>query len=59
VLAALQVAAFYEHANAREYETLLAEATDPQLEDERLIQVPAAAPGADTLRDAVNWKHIV
>jgi rubrerythrin len=40
MLTALQVAAFYEHDDAREYETLLSEATDPQLEDERLIQVP-------------------
>ena len=38
----MQIAASYEHTDVREYETLLAEATDPQLEDERLIQVPAA-----------------
>lgn len=38
----VQVAASYEHADAREYETLLAEATDPELEDERLVQVDIA-----------------
>ena len=40
----LQVAAAYEHADAGEYAELLAEATDPQLEDERLAQVAEQSP---------------
>ena len=42
MLDAVQVAASYEHTDAREYETLLAESTDPQLEDEQLVEVLAA-----------------